>query len=172
VNLSRAQMAMGERLLALVAQVQRDAGMTSGCLQLEVTEREVMRSPAAIHTLMKSLRAQGVKLAMDDFGTGASSLGCLRDLPFDVIKIDKSFIDDRSHGAPMLAVIHATVSLIENLGMVSVAEGIEEEIQVGILQSLGCRGAQGYYFSPPLPPERLLDAPLPWRARASCDDVV
>jgi EAL domain-containing protein (putative c-di-GMP-specific phosphodiesterase class I) len=105
----------------------------------------------------------GVLLAMDDFGTGASSLGCLREYPFDVIKIDKSFIDDLAGRADMLAVTHATVSVIENLGMVSVAEGIEHEVQVGILQSLGCRHGQGYFFSRPVAGERLLDAV---RARA------
>jgi EAL domain-containing protein (putative c-di-GMP-specific phosphodiesterase class I) len=158
VNLSRVQMALGERLLALVARVLQEVGMPPNCLQLEVTEREVMREPLAARKLMNALRATGVKLAMDDFGTGASSLGCLRDYPFDVIKIDKSFIDDMS--GPMLAVVHATVAVIENLGMVSVAEGIEQELQVGILQSLGCRYGQGYFFSRPLPADRLL-ASLP-----------
>lgn len=77
-------------------------------------------------------------------------------LPFDVIKIDKSFIDDLAAGASMLAVIHATVTLVENLGMVSVAEGIEQEFQVGLLQSLGCRFGQGYFFSRPVAADRLL----------------
>ena len=158
VNLSRVQMALGERLLALVARVLQEVGMPPNCLQLEVTEREVMREPLAARKLMNALRATGVKLAMDDFGTGASSLGCLRDYPFDVIKIDKSFIDDMS--GPMLAVVHATVAVIENLGMVSVAEGIEQELQVGVLQSLGCRYGQGYFFSRPLPADQLL-ASLP-----------
>ena len=156
VNLSRVQMALGDRLLALVAKVLKSVGMPPDRLQLEVTEREVMREPLAARTLMNGLRAMGIRLAMDDFGTGASSLGCLRDYPFDVIKIDKSFIDDMS--GPMLAVVHATVAVIENLGMVSVAEGIEQEMQVGVLQSLGCRYGQGYFFSRPLPPSEVLDA--------------
>jgi EAL domain-containing protein (putative c-di-GMP-specific phosphodiesterase class I) len=156
VNLSRVQMALGDRLLALVADVLQGVGMPAHCLQLEVTEREVMREPLAARKLMGGLRAMGIKLAMDDFGTGASSLGCLRDYPFDIIKIDKSFIDDMS--GPMLAVVHATVAVIENLGMVSVAEGIEQEVQVGILQSLGCRHGQGYFFSRPVPAALLLKA--------------
>ena len=156
VNLSRVQMALGDRLLELVARVLKSTGMSPACLQLEVTEREVMREPAVARKLMNGLRALGIRLAMDDFGTGASSLGCLRDYPFDVIKIDKSFIDDMS--GPMLAVVHATVAVIENLGMVSVAEGIEEALQVGVLQSLGCRYGQGYFFSKALTADLVLDA--------------
>jgi diguanylate cyclase (GGDEF)-like protein/PAS domain S-box-containing protein len=158
VNLSRVQMSQGEALLQRVAQILAEAGMQPQQLQLEVTEREVMRDPAGARRLMDKLRAMGVKLAMDDFGTGTSSLGCLREYPFDTIKIDKSFIDDLSGSVDMLAVIHATVSVVENLGMVSVAEGIEQEAQVGMLQSLGCRYGQGFYFSRPVAGDRLLAA--------------
>ncbi len=156
VNLSRVQMALGGRLLDLVAQVLAEHQMPPAALQLEVTEREVMRDPDAARCLMVSLRALGVRLAMDDFGTGASSLGCLRDYPFDVIKIDKSFIDDVAASPAMLAVLHGTVTVIEKLGMVSVAEGVEDTLQVGVLQSLGCRYAQGYLFSRPVPAAQLL----------------
>ncbi|HSI60912.1 MAG TPA: EAL domain-containing protein [Ideonella sp.] len=158
VNLSRVQMSQGERLLERIAEVLDEEGMRAQQLQLEVTEREVMRDPQGARRLMDGLRAMGVQLAMDDFGTGTSSLGCLREYPFDVIKIDKSFIDDLSGSADMLAVIHAIVSVVENLGMVSVAEGIEQEVQVGILQSLGCRYGQGYYFARPVAGEQLLGA--------------
>jgi diguanylate cyclase (GGDEF)-like protein/PAS domain S-box-containing protein len=158
VNLSRVQMGLGELLLALVANVLAEQQMPPGALQLEVTEREVMRDPAAARKLMEGLRCLGVKLAMDDFGTGASSLGCLRDYPFDVIKIDKSFIDDIDTSPAMLAVLHGTVAVIENLGMSSVAEGVEQAVQVGVLQSLGCRFGQGYLFSRPVPGDRLLAA--------------
>lgn len=156
VNVSRVQLGDGAHLIERVAAVIAECRMAPGALQLEVTEREVMRDPAAARELMHRLRALGVRLAMDDFGTGTSSLGCLRDYPFDVIKIDKSFIDDLAAGAGMLAVIHATVTLVENLGMVGVAEGIEQEFQVGLLQSLGCRFGQGYFFSRPVAADRLL----------------
>jgi diguanylate cyclase (GGDEF)-like protein len=161
VNLSRVQMALGERLLALVGQVLAEHRMPASALQLEVTEREVMREPEAAQRLMYGLRGLGVRLAMDDFGTGASSLGCLRDYPFDVIKIDKSFIEDVGSSAEMLAVLHGTVMVIENLGKVSVAEGVEDALQVGVLQSLGCRYAQGYLFSRPVPAAQLLQAVAP-----------
>jgi EAL domain-containing protein (putative c-di-GMP-specific phosphodiesterase class I) len=127
------------------------------CLALEVTEREVMRNPQAALELLHKLRNSGVRLAMDDFGTGTSSLALLRAYPFDTIKIDRSFLLDVDTSREVLAVIQATVSLIENLGMASLAEGVEEAGQVDILKSLGCRYAQGFYFSRPVRAERLLD---------------
>ena len=157
VNLSRVQMNLGDQLPALVREVLDQSGMQAHHLQLEVTEREVMREPGHSRALMDKLHAMGVKLAMDDFGTGTSSLGCLRELPFDVIKIDKSFVDELASSAGGMAVIHATVNVVRNLGMTSVAEGIEQEAQVGILQSLGCDFGQGYFFSRPVPGDKLLE---------------
>ena len=98
----------------------------------------------------------GVKLAMDDFGTGTSSLGCLRDFPFHTIKIDKSFVTNVCRDPHVLAVAHATVNVIENLGMVSVAEGIEDPAEVAALQAMGCRYGQGYLFARPMPGDELL----------------
>jgi EAL domain-containing protein (putative c-di-GMP-specific phosphodiesterase class I) len=95
---------------------------------------------------------------MDDFGTGTSSLGLLKDYPFDTIKIDRSFVQDLVASRDVLAVTHATVALISNLGMASLAEGVEERAQVSVLQSLGCRYGQGYFFSRPVRADRLLDA--------------
>jgi len=117
-----------------------------------------MRDPAASLELMRELQAMGVHMAMDDFGTGTSSLACLRDYPFDTIKIDRSFVSDLALNPDVLAVIHATITLVENLGKAGVAEGVENESQVAILQSLGCRYAQGFFFSRPVPAEKLLGA--------------
>ncbi|MBL8270745.1 putative bifunctional diguanylate cyclase/phosphodiesterase [Steroidobacter sp.] len=156
VNISRAELAQGERLLARVRDALRDSGLPSDCLQLEVTEREVMRNPEVTKQLMLALRNMGVRLAMDDFGTGTSSLGCLRDYPFDVIKIDRAFIDDVPASADVMALIHATITLVKNLGKKSVAEGIERPEQLAVLQSLGCHYGQGYIFSKPVPEAELL----------------
>jgi len=158
VNVSRAELALGRRLLDQVRGTLEHLGLPAECLQLEVTEREIMRNPEAAHALMLELQSLGVKLAMDDFGTGTSSLGFLRNYPFNTIKIDRSFVQDVTGSADVLAVIHATISLVENLGMASLAEGVENAAQVAVLQSLGCRYAQGYYFSRPVRPELLLDA--------------
>jgi EAL domain-containing protein (putative c-di-GMP-specific phosphodiesterase class I) len=156
VNLSPVQMGHPERLLQVVREVQAQHRMPAGSLQLEVTEREVMRDPAPTRELMQRLRAQGVRLAMDDFGTGTSSLGSLRDHPFDVVKIDKSFLAGLHTSAEVMAVMHATVTVIENLGMASVAEGVEHHAQVALLQAIGCRSAQGYLFAKPMPGEQVL----------------
>jgi EAL domain-containing protein (putative c-di-GMP-specific phosphodiesterase class I) len=118
----------------------------------------VMRNPEFFHELMRDLQALGIKIAMDDFGTGTSSLALLRSYPFNTIKIDQSFVKDLTTSRDVLAVIHATINLVENLGMASLAEGVEEPAQVGILQSLGCRYAQGYLFSRPMAKDLLLTA--------------
>jgi diguanylate cyclase (GGDEF)-like protein/PAS domain S-box-containing protein len=158
VNISRAELALGGRLLDRIRSTLDRHGLPAECLQLEVTEREVMRNPAEALALMKSLQALGVRLAMDDFGTGTSSLAFLRDYPFNTIKIDRTFVKDLEASTDVLAVIHATITLVENLGMASVAEGVESPGQLAVLQSLGCRYAQGYYFSRPVVPGKLLDA--------------
>jgi diguanylate cyclase (GGDEF)-like protein/PAS domain S-box-containing protein len=157
VNISRAELALGSQLIERILATLESAGLPPQCLQLEVTEREVMRNPETSLAVMRELRRLGIHLAMDDFGTGTSSLRFLQEYPFDMIKIDRSFIKDLNTGSDVLAVIHATVGLIENLGMTSLAEGIEEPAQLAILQSLGCRYGQGYLFSRPVAAERLLD---------------
>jgi EAL domain-containing protein (putative c-di-GMP-specific phosphodiesterase class I) len=155
VNISRAELAMGERLLEKVSQALWHSDLPAHCLQLEVTERDVMIDPATTLRLMRALRDMGVRLAMDDFGTGTSSLGCLRDYPFDVIKIDQSFVNDVNSNTDVLAVLHAAITLVQNLGKTSVAEGVETAQQLAILQSLGCHRAQGYFFSKPMTPQQL-----------------
>jgi len=157
VNISRAELAQGARLLRLVRDTLQEAGLPPESLQLEVTEREVMRDPAATLALMHELRAIGVRLAMDDFGTGTSSLGCLREYPFDVIKVDRSFIHGVTEGPDQLAVIHATITLVENLGKSSVGEGVETAEQLAILQSLGCHYAQGHFLGAPMAESELVD---------------
>lgn len=156
VNLSRVQLTQGGRLIEIVCSALTDAGMPASSLQLEITEREMMRQASNTVELMHALRALGVKLAMDDFGTGASSLGCLREYPFDTIKIDKSFVTNLTRDRDVLAVASATVTVIENLGMTSVAEGVEEAGEMAVLQGLGCRYGQGWLFGRPVPGDQLI----------------
>jgi len=157
VNVSRFELAQGAAFRERIGSLLRSTDLPPGCLQLEVTEREVMRDPEATLALMQELRGLGVKLAMDDFGTGTSSLSILRTYPFDTIKIDRSFVQGLvGRDTDVLAVIHATVRLVEHLGMASLVEGIEEASQLSVLMSIGCRYGQGYLFSRPLTAERLL----------------
>ncbi len=149
VNVARAQLALGGALIEQIRGVMERCRMPPGTLQVEITEREVMRDPDLSLRLLEAIHRLGVKLAMDDFGTGASSLGCLRAYPFDTIKIDRTFLGGLEGERDVLAVLHATVTLIQNLGKASVAEGIENPTQLAILQSLGCRLGQGYLLGRP-----------------------
>jgi len=156
VNVSRAELALGRPLLVQVCGILERVGLPAQCLQLEVTEREVMRNADSFQKLIHDLQDLGIKIAMDDFGTGTSSLGLLRNYPFNTIKIDQSFVKDLGRSRDVLALNHAIINLVENLGMASLAEGVEEPAQAAILQSLGCRFGQGYLFSRPVTEDKLL----------------
>jgi len=145
------------QLVASLREVIRDTGIEPGSLQLELGERDVMRDVPACAKLMQALRAVGVRLAMDGFGTGTSSLGSLRGLPFDVVKIDRSFVHGLESGRDVTALVHATVTLVENLGMTSVAVGVDSAAQVAVLQALGCRNGQGDFFGAPVAGGELLE---------------
>jgi diguanylate cyclase (GGDEF)-like protein len=150
VNVSRVELAQGEVFRTHLAKLLRSLGMPAHHLQLEVTERDVMRDPEASLQLMQHLKAMGIKLAMDDFGTGTSSLSILRTYPFDVVKIDRSFVPGIVDGADVRAVIHATIGLVERLGMSSLVEGIEDPAQHAVVRAMGCRFGQGWLYGKPL----------------------
>ncbi len=123
-------------------------------LELEVTESLLMITPELTASLLQSLRRKGVRVAIDDFGTGYSSLSYLHRFPIDTLKIDQSFV--RLVGTPDGAsMVKAIVDMGRNLGMRTVAEGVETSDEATILDSMGCERAQGYYFSRPLTPENL-----------------
>jgi len=159
VNMSRVQMLQADRLVAHVMAVLAETGMPANRLQLEITERELTKDPLSARALMHRLRTLGLRLAMDDFGTGGSTLTCLRDHPFDLVKIDRSLLHGIADNPDVLAVVHATVTLIENLGMASVAEGVEDAAHIGILQSIGCRYAQGFLFALPMSAQAVAEMP-------------
>ena len=131
-----------------VAQVLADTGIPPRLLILEITESFFIRDFQAAVRRLHALKAFGVRLAIDDFGTGFSSLFSLSRLPVDVVKIDKAFIDGL--GSRYDAVVSAVVSLGEAFGLDVVAEGIESARQRDRLVDLGCRFAQGHFFSVPL----------------------
>jgi len=151
VNVARMQLMQPDRLLESVQRSLRDAGVEPAALMVEIGERDVVRNAAASHALLKSLRALGVGLAMDDYGSGASAFGGLRDFAFDVIKLDRQFVHDFCASPDGMAVLHSTVTLIENLGMASVAKGVETPAQRGFLQAIGCRYGQGFLLGRPVP---------------------
>jgi diguanylate cyclase (GGDEF)-like protein/PAS domain S-box-containing protein len=125
-------------------------GLAAGTLQLELTESVLMRRTEQIDAQIQALKDRGVRIAVDDFGTGFSSLRYLRDFPIDVLKIDKSFIDGIPQDPKQVALVEGIVHLADTLGLQVIAEGIEEEPQRELLAGIGCRYGQGFLFARPL----------------------
>ena len=135
----------------------RRFGIHPGFLQLEVTETAVAQNRDTAIALLESLRGEGVRVAIDDFGTGYSSLSYLQQMPFDVIKIDKSFIDNIGTGIKSDNICRTIIRMAEELGKKSIAEGVETEEQLKFLHENGCDYVQGFYYSKPLPQDRFLE---------------
>ncbi|MFJ9665083.1 putative bifunctional diguanylate cyclase/phosphodiesterase [Streptomyces sp. NPDC101219] len=126
------------------------AGLAPGTLQLELTESVLMRRTDRIDALIGTLKELGVRLAVDDFGTGYASLSYLRDFPVDVLKIDKSFVDDVPREPRRVALLQGILRLAHTLDLQVVAEGVEEPGQRDLLARLGCGYGQGYLFARPM----------------------
>ncbi|WP_406376682.1 aminotransferase class I/II-fold pyridoxal phosphate-dependent enzyme [Streptomyces sp. NBC_00647] len=125
-------------------------GLAPGSLQLELTETVLMRRDAQIQAMLYALKDLGVHIAVDDFGSGYSSLRYLRDFPVDVLKIDKTFIDDIALDTRQVALVEGIVSLADTLGIQVIAEGIEDQAQRDLLAGMGCRYGQGFLFARPM----------------------
>ena len=121
-------------------------------LELEITEGTIISDPLRTKAILGRLKELGVRIAVDDFGSGYSSLGYLRRLPLDVLKIDKSFVLNMLEDEDDAAIVRSTIDLAHNLGLEVVAEGVETEETRAALVHLRCDRAQGYLFSPPMQP--------------------
>jgi len=150
VNVSPRQLASGE-LPALVGEVLERHRLPGSVLELEVTESLLMNDPGEARAQLAGLRQRGVTVALDDFGTGYSSMALLRQLPIDVMKVDRSFVVGLGVDEGAMAVTRAIVTLARSLRLHLVAEGVETEAQAEVLRSLGCDELQGYLFSRPVP---------------------
>jgi EAL domain-containing protein (putative c-di-GMP-specific phosphodiesterase class I) len=153
VNLSKKQLTHPD-LVASVADLIKDVGIKPSSLVLEITESTIMDTFDAITPVLSELHKVGVLLAMDDFGTGHSSLGFLNLVPMDILKIDRSFINKTGNTRQHSAIIQSILQLAHAMEMEVVAEGVETEEQVALLQSLECNYCQGFLFSRPLPPDQ------------------
>ena len=150
VNLSGKQFAQ-DRTVPFVEAALRKYDIAPACLGIEITESTVMGDPDKAVAALTRLKDIGVGISLDDFGTGYSSLGYLKRFPIDVLKIDKSFVDDVTTSSSDAAIARSVISLAHNLDMRVIAEGVETRAQVDFLTEHGCDEMQGYYFSRPLP---------------------
>jgi diguanylate cyclase (GGDEF)-like protein len=133
----------------------KNTGITPESLKLEITESAAMDHPEQSIQILHNLKKLGVQLSIDDFGTGYSSLSYLHRLPFDSLKIDRSFVSGVGERGENSKILQTIVSLAKNLRLRTFAEGIETEAQLAILKNLGCDYGQGYLMSKPLPVEQM-----------------
>ena len=144
-------------LLDDVAAALRQSGLSPHRLLLEITESVMLEDSERIIGVLQELRGLGVRLAIDDFGTGYSSLGYIQRLPIDILKIDKTFIDEIARSVEGSALPHAIIKLAHTLHLGVTAEGVESEDQARHLRALGCEFGQGYFFSTPISGEAIAE---------------
>ena len=149
VNFSAKQFIQPD-LVTQVDQALRESGFDPRSLNIEFTESVAMQDPERTALALNELKALGVGSSIDDFGTGYSSLGYLSRLTLDILKLDRTFISDMDNNNESRKIARAIISLAHNLGMDVVAEGIETGEQAKEVRSLGCKYAQGYFFSKPI----------------------
>jgi diguanylate cyclase (GGDEF)-like protein/PAS domain S-box-containing protein len=153
VNISPQSLTRGSDLPDIVARLTETWGIAPGKLILELTERAII--DADVPDVLDLLHAMGEHLAVDDFGTGHSSLVYLQRLPIDEVKVDRSFVTNLATASSDAVIVRSTIDLAHNLGLTVVAEGVEDEVALEMLIEYGCDSAQGYFFSRPCPAEEL-----------------
>jgi diguanylate cyclase (GGDEF)-like protein len=154
VNLSVANL-LDAHLARQVSDLLAGLGLPPRALELELTEDTLMADPVRSKQVLGDLRALGLRLAVDDYGTGYSSLAYLQELAVDELKLDKSFVMRMTEDSGAAAIVRTTIDLAHSLGLTMVAEGVENEAALAELARLGCDLAQGYHISKPLPAEEL-----------------
>ena len=144
-NLSPSQLVDDSTASSMMAQIRRHT-IAPSRIEFEVTETAVMANPAAAARVIQDIKSLGVQIALDDFGTGQSSLGRLRELPFDKLKIDRSFVSNLVEDVSSQVITRAILTMCDGLNITTVAEGIETREQAAKLISMGCHAGQGYLF--------------------------
>jgi EAL domain-containing protein (putative c-di-GMP-specific phosphodiesterase class I)/GGDEF domain-containing protein len=128
-----------------------------GYIELEITETVLFSEQDKMISILNELKSVNIKLSMDDFGSGYSSLNMLKDFPFDVLKIDKEFFSESITSEASVWILKKIIEMAEGLGIRVICEGVETKDQVEMLQKIGCRYVQGYYYSKPIPAERFVE---------------
>jgi diguanylate cyclase (GGDEF)-like protein/PAS domain S-box-containing protein len=142
-----------EYFLQGVFEILKETGLDPRFLELELTETVLMKRAESTESILKELKAKGVRVAVDDFGTGYSSLSYLRKFPIDALKIDQSFVRQITTSPDETSIVTAVISMGRSLKLRVVAEGVETQAELAFLQAHQCEEAQGYYFSRPVPPQ-------------------
>ena len=153
-----------------VEQALRDGGLPADSLVLELTESAMLNLRPQLRVVLERLRQIGVRLALDDFGAGYSSLSYLNRFPFDLLKIDRALVERVGYSADGTALVRAVLAVAEALNLAVIAEGVEERIQQDELLGIGCRLGQGYLLAKPMPPVEFR-AWLTQRKQAIADDL-
>jgi EAL domain-containing protein (putative c-di-GMP-specific phosphodiesterase class I) len=169
VNLSPAQF-RDDDLPRLVHSVLLATGLAANRLELEVTERVLIGDFSRALSILRRLKALGVRIAMDDFGTGYSSLSYLQSFPFDKLKIDQVFISNLERNPQSKAIVRGVIGLARGLDLPVLAEGVETKSQLAFLQREGCQEVQGYLIGRPQPIDHYADA-IGQRAKRACRSI-
>jgi len=154
VNVSAADL-LDTELPSQIADMLAIRGLPGDALVIEVTETTLLVNPERAFTTLQRLRELGVRVSIDDYGTGYSSLARLRELPVDELKLDRSFVADLHQDARASAIVESTIRLAHSLNLTIVAEGVEDSQTQRLLESLGCDVGQGYHFGRPAPAQDL-----------------
>jgi diguanylate cyclase (GGDEF)-like protein/PAS domain S-box-containing protein len=154
VNLSPREVDRGDAIKSISNALSR-SGLAAEFLEIEVTERVLLGDVEKAASTFREIKNLGVRLCIDDFGTGYSSLSYLRNYPFDVLKIDRAFVQDANQHVSGVSLLRAIISMADSLDLEVIAEGVETEEQLDLLCELGCGFAQGYHFCAPLSAARI-----------------
>jgi EAL domain-containing protein (putative c-di-GMP-specific phosphodiesterase class I) len=171
VNVSVRQFRRGD-LVQVIKESLQSSSMPPGSLEVEVTESLFMDDNNDGVAILEDLRKMGIKVAIDDFGTGYSSMSELRHLPADVLKIDKSFVDDLVHNESARAIARMLLELAHTLNKSVVAEGVVNLEQLNLLREWNCDIIQGYYYSKPLAPDEFIEFVLAKEAEGIEADLI
>jgi len=161
VNLS-ARNLIDDRCLLTIRSLMQEYRLEPGALEVEITETALMHDPEQAAIRLDRIAELGVRISIDDYGTGYSSLGYLHRLPINALKMDRLFVTDMCNGVHDAIIVRSTIALAHSLGLIVVAEGVEDAETQALLESMGCDQIQGYHLSVPLPPEQL----APFMAKA------
>ncbi len=156
VNISPTQFKAATQLQAVISRVLLETQLPPGLLEIEITETALMQVTRNNNDFLQHVRSKGIRIAIDEFGTGCSCLDYLRRSPVSRLKIARSFIADITHSPSSAAVTRAVIGLGRELGVSLLAQGVETAEQVGLLTQWGCDHGQGFYFARPLPPQKII----------------